>query len=136
MNTNSLVQQLLEATPAAADDQTENEIISADDGTAEIEDGSLEEAALLEFANGQEMLAEQMNIVRLNKQTRLLNLTNRSAIILAKRANDTLYAKYAKFNAMRLELRAQIVKKYGSRAASYARKIMARVTTAATAVKK
>ena len=136
MNTNSLVQQLLEAAPAAADDQTENEIISADDGTAEIEDGSLEEAALLEFANGQEMLAEQMNIVRLNKQTRLLNLTNRSAIILAKRASDTLYAKYAKFNAMRLELRAQIVKKYGSRAASYARKIMARVTTAATAVKK
>ena len=136
MNTNSLVQQLLEATPAAADDQTENEIISADDGTDEIEDGSLEEAALLEFANGQEMLAEQMNIVRLNKQTRLLNLTNRSAIILAKRANDTLYAKYAKFNAMRLEMRAQIVKKYGSRAASYARKIMARVTTAAAAVKK
>ena len=136
MNTNSLVQQLLEATPAAADDQTENKIISADDGTAEIEDGSLEEAALLEFANGQEMLAEQMNIVRLNKQTRLLNLTNRSAIILAKRANDTLYAKYAKFNAMRLEMRAQIVKKYGSRAASYARKIMARVTAAATAVKK
>lgn len=89
-----------------------------------------DEAALEEFANAQNFLAEQMNVIRLNKQTRLLNLTNRSALILAKRANDPLYDKYAKFNALRLQFRAAIVKKYGSKAASYARQIMSKSTTA------
>ena len=96
---------------------------------------TLEEAALIEFAQSQEILSEQMNIVRLNRQTRLLNLSNRTALIMARRANDPLYSKYAKFNALRLQFRAQIVKKYGSKAASYARKIMAQTSTASGAKK-
>lgn len=96
---------------------------------------ALEEAALLEFAQSQEILSEQMNIVRLNRQTRLLNLSNRTALIMARRANDSLYDKYAKFNALRLQFRAQIVKKYGSKAASYARKLMTQTSTASGAKK-
>ena len=96
------------------------------------EPDALEEASLLMFAQGQMMLHEQMNIVRLNKQTQLLNLTNRSALILAKRANDTLFAQYAKFNALRLKARGAILKKYGSRASAYARKLMTRVTQPAS----
>ena len=80
-------------------------------------------------------LAESMNIVRLNKQTRLLNLTNRSAIIMAKRANDQLYDKYAKFNALRIQFRSAIVKKYGTKASAYARKLMAKAATASGASK-
>jgi hypothetical protein len=101
----------------------------------------LEEAELLKFAITMQAmhesglqegtaLSEQMNIVRLNKQTRLLNLTNRSAIIMAKRAGDQLYDKYAKFNALRIQFRSAIVKKYGSKASAYARKLMTKAATA------
>ena len=102
------------------------------DETGGDEPDALEEASLLTFAQGQMMLHEQMNIVRLNKQTQLLNLTNRSALILAKRANDTLFAQYAKFNALRLKARGAILKKYGSRASAYARKLMTRVAQPAS----
>lgn len=98
-------------------------------GVDDVEMGDLEEAALEQFSRSQDFLAEQMNIVRLNKQTRLLNLTNRSALILAKRSKDQLYDKYAKFNALRLQFRGAIVKKYGSKASAYARKIMAKTAT-------
>ena len=99
-----------------------------DDGDEDID--TLEEASLIQFAQSQEMLSEQMNIVRLNRQTRLLNLSNRTALILAKRVNDPLYANYAKFNALRLKFRGEIFKKYGSKASAYARKLMTRTATA------
>ena len=72
----------------------------------------------------QESINEAMNVVRLNKQTKMLSLASRTALVLAKKANDPLYAKYAKFNAIRLQLREQIFKKYGSKANSRARQLM------------
>ncbi|WP_368880298.1 hypothetical protein [Proteus mirabilis] len=79
-----------------------------------------------------EALQEARNIVRLNKRTRLNNLTTRTALVMARRKKDPLFAKYAKFNTLRLGLRARIVKKYGSRAMSYSRKLMSRTSTAVT----
>lgn len=136
------VNQLLEGT----DYSNENDLTDADLADDEILDGteeegefddldSLEESALLTFAMAQESLTEQVNIVRLNKQSKLLNLTNRTAIILARKNSDSLYAKYAKANALRLQYRADIVKKYGTKAASYARKLMAKASTAVGAKK-
>jgi hypothetical protein len=69
-------------------------------------------------------LNEQMNIVRLNKAAKIANQTSRTALLLAKNANDPLYAKYAKFNGLRLQIRAQIFKKYNSKATSIARKLV------------
>lgn len=91
---------------------------------------AIAEAALLSFAFAQERLAESMalteskTVIRFNRQARLKNLTNRSALVFARRANDPLYKKYSKHNALRLRLRGAIVKKYGSRASSYARKLL------------
>lgn len=142
MFTENLLESLLEGaatsnteTPPKVpenEDGINKELVEEEDvGTDEPD--ALEEAALMLFAQGQEVLSEQMNIVRLNKQTRLLNLTNRSALILAKRANDTLFAQYAKFNGLRLKVRAAILKKYGSRASAYARKLVSRVSSTTTA---
>ena len=50
--------------------------------------------------------------------------------MLARKANDPLYAKFNKFNSLRLKFRAAIVKKYGVRASSYARKLMSKASTA------
>ena len=87
-----------------------------------------EEAALTAFVEATMeleagLLSEQQTIVRLNRQAKVASYTTRTALILAKRANDTLYAKYAKFNKMRLDLRALIVKKYGTKAAAIARRL-------------
>ena len=75
-------------------------------------------------AEGSSLNEAARNIVRLNRQTKLLNLTNRSALVMAARKGDPLFAKYAKFNKMRKAIRAQIVQKYGAKATSYARKLM------------
>ena len=115
----------------------------ADDGASDASDEELDpldEAALLEYAqslNAYEEqtagLSEQLNIVRLNRQTKLLNLSNRSALMMARKASDPLYAKFNKFNSLRLKFRAAIVKKYGSRASSYARKVMSKAGTSSGA---
>lgn len=112
------------------DEDAINEVDDEDDMDA------MEEAALEMYAmslnqmgdDTDDTLTEQKNIVRLNRQSRLLNMTNRTAIVMARKSNDNLYKKYAKFNALRLQYRAQIVKKYGSKAASYARKLLSRST--------
>ena len=125
------------------DDHVDPEALSGKDSMededeviTEVEDeddmDAMEEAALEKYAmalnqmGDEETLTEQKNIVRLNRQSRLLNMTNRTAIVMARKSNDNLYKKYAKFNALRLQYRAQIVKKYGSKAASYARKLLSR----------
>lgn len=125
------------------DDHVDPEALSGEDSMededeviTEVEDeddmDAMEEAALEKYAmalnqmGDEETLTEQKNIVRLNRQSRLLNMTNRTAIVMARKSNDNLYKKYAKFNALRLQYRAQIVKKYGSKAASYARKLLSR----------
>jgi hypothetical protein len=76
----------------------------------------------------EEVLSEGLNVVKLNRQTKAANLASRMAIVLARSAQDPLYTKYAKFNGIRLALRDQIYKKYGSRAASRARDIMSGVS--------
>ena len=128
---NDLLQEAQEVVQEESTTLVESDEVEAEATEVEAEEDldAIEEAALEEFAMGQETLAEQMNIVRLNKQTRLLNLTNRTALVMAKKANDSLYEKYARFNALRLQFRSQIVKKYGVRASSYARKLMQKSAT-------
>lgn len=80
---------------------------------------------LLEGEASPEILAEQQTIIRLNRQAKTNNLAHRQAILLAKSKNDPLYAKYAKFNGIRLELRSRIYAKYGSKALVRARQLVA-----------
>ena len=72
-----------------------------------------------------EVLQEQQNIVRLNRQAKTNNLAHRQALLLAKAKNDPLYAKYAKFNGIRLQIREVIYRKYGSKAIARARQLVA-----------
>jgi hypothetical protein len=78
-----------------------------------------------------EVLQEQQNIVRLNRQAKTNNLAHRQALLLAKAKNDPLYAKYAKFNGIRLQIREVIYRKYGSKAIARARQLMSGIGTAA-----
>ena len=71
-----------------------------------------------------EVLQEQQNIVRLNRQAKTNNLAHRQALLLAKAKNDPLYAKYAKFNGIRLQIREIIYRKYGSKAIARARQLV------------
>jgi hypothetical protein len=71
-----------------------------------------------------EFLQEQQNIVRLNRQAKTNNLAHRQALLLAKANNDPLYAKYAKYNGARLQIREIIYHKYGSKALSRARQLV------------
>ena len=71
-----------------------------------------------------EVLQEQQNIVRLNRQAKTNNLAHRQALLLAKAKNDPLYAKYAKFNGVRLQIREIIYRKYGSKAIARARQLV------------
>ena len=71
-----------------------------------------------------EMLAESQTIIKLNKQAKTNSLAHRQALLLAKSKNDPLYAKYAKFNGIRLQIREIIYRKYGSKALARARQLM------------
>lgn len=98
----------------------------ADSDDDEMLDEEVRFRALAKVFNSleEEVLTEGLNVVKLNRQTKTANLASRMAIVLARTAQDPLYTKYAKFNGIRLALRDQIYKKYGSRAASRARDIM------------
>lgn len=76
-----------------------------------------------------EVLQEQQNIVRLNRQAKTNNLAHRQALLLAKAKNDPLYAKYAKFNGIRLQIREVIYRKYGSKAIARARQLVSGLGT-------
>jgi hypothetical protein len=69
-------------------------------------------------------LSEQNIIVHLNRQAKTNNLAHRQALLLAKAKGDALYAKYAKYNGIRLQLRELIHRKYGSKAVARARQFM------------
>ena len=71
-----------------------------------------------------EVLQEQQNIIRLNRQAKTNNLAHRQALLLAKAKSDPLYAKYAKFNGVRLQIREIIYRKYGSKAIARARQLV------------
>jgi hypothetical protein len=78
----------------------------------------------------EEVLQEQQNIVRLNRQAKTNNLAHRQALLLAKAKLDPLYTKYAKFNGIRLQIREVIYRKYGSKAIARARQLMAGIGAA------
>ena len=101
---------------------------NADDGIGLDEETSLRGMAevlrVLDESATEEQLHEAMNIIRLNKQSKTTNLAHRTALVMARQANDPLYMKYAKFNGIRLSLRELIFKKYGAKAASRARQLL------------
>ena len=83
--------------------------------------------SILDSDEGVTALQEQNIIVHLNRQSKTNNLAHRQALLLAKAKNDPLYAKYAKYNGIRLQLRELIYRKYGSKAVSRARALMSGV---------
>lgn len=70
-------------------------------------------------------LTEAQNIVKLNTQAKLTNLTVRSALVIARAKKDPLFAKYAKASALKRQLREQIMAKYAGQARTTARRILA-----------
>ena len=87
-------------------------------------------AMAFEAIDGEDNLNEAMNIVRLNKQTKLNSLTSRMALVIARAKKDPLYQKYSRLNGARLSIRELIFKKYGAVALSRSRKLMAGVSNA------
>ena len=92
--------------------------------------------SLFEGEGEPENLQEQMNIIRLNRQSKTNNLAHRQALVLARARKDPLYTKYARFNGIRLQLRELIYKKYGAAALSRARQLMKTVSVGNAAPKK
>ena len=62
--------------------------------------------------------------LRRTKQSKRAAYAGSSAMAMARNRNDSLYHRYVKFNKKRLELKAKINQKYGTRATIYARKRM------------
>lgn len=108
------------------DESKETQHGTYEDDSDDMLDEEIQFRALAEALNSlsEDILTEGLNVVRLNRQTKTANLASRMAIVLARSAQDPLYAKYAKFNGIRLALRDQIYKKYGSKAAARARNLM------------
>lgn len=67
----------------------------------------------------------QRNIVKLNKIAQFNRTQKRTAIRLAASAHDQLFEKYAKFRKLMIGYRLKIYGKYGNKAKSEARKIIA-----------
>lgn len=101
----------------------EGDDIEATEGEEDLTE--LEEEALAGLAYAQMTLEEETKIIRLTKDSQISNLTGRASLILARRAKDPLYAKYAHFNSLRLDLKKRISAKYASKSVMYARKIYA-----------
>lgn len=80
-------------------------------------------------------LTEATKIIRLTKESQIANLAGRSALILARRNRDPLFEKYKKFNTIRLQIKAQISKKYASKALQYGRKLYAQAQNRPAVVK-
>jgi hypothetical protein len=127
----SLVDELL------AEDTTGTETIITNEGAAPANtDAELpldEEMAMRRMASALSaldndavvgVLQEQNIIVHLNRQSKTNNLANRQALLLAKAKGDPLYAKYARANGIRLQIRELIHRKYGAKAISRARQLM------------
>lgn len=77
----------------------------------------------------------QKNIVRLNKAAVFNRTQKRTALRLAERAKDQLFDKYSKFRKRMIEYRLKIYDKYGNKAKSEARKIIANSRRKASAMK-
>jgi hypothetical protein len=131
MSTQSLVDQLL------AEDTADQHVGTPDTTDVDSTDLPLDEEmamrkiaaaySILDSEEGTTALTEQNIVVHLNRQSKTNNLAHRQALLLAKGKNDPLYAKYAKFNGIRLQLRELIYRKYGSKAVARARQLMSGV---------
>lgn len=111
------------------DESSEEDKDDKDDKEEDLEEemslrGMAEVFRVLDENATEEQLHEAMNIIRMNKQSKTTNLAHRTALVMSRQANDPLYIKYAKFNGLRLQIRATIFKKYGAKAASRARQMM------------
>jgi hypothetical protein len=84
-----------------------------------------EAAALSKLSEAVAPLTEAKNIVKLNKMAKLQSLTVRSALIIAQQRKDPLFAKYAKAAMLKRQIRMMIFKKYGVKAQTTARKLLA-----------
>jgi len=77
-------------------------------------------------AEGSEPVTEAAkNIVRLNRGAKLSSLEVRSALVLAQRANDPLFRKYALYAKLKRDFRAKIFQKYSGKARTTARTLLA-----------
>ena len=125
----SLVDQLLgDQSASAAENMSEETALQLDEELAMRRMAAAMNA--LDPEASEEVLQEQQNIVRLNRQAKTNNLAHRQALLLAKAKNDPLYAKYAKFNGIRLQIREVIYRKYGSKAIARARQLMSGIGVA------
>lgn len=70
----------------------------------------------------EEGMVSRRTLVRLSKNDDLSRRTTMAAMELAKKANDSLWTQLVKVNRKKKSLVAQIVKKYGSKAAAMAKK--------------
>ena len=131
----SILQKLLAEGSVEDENFDLDDLDSIDD--SDHDEDVLEESALIRMAAAlnvfnegisTEELNEQMSIVRLNRQAKTANLAARAALLMAKSNNDPLYQKYAKFNGMRLQLKAAIFKKYGTKANARARAMISGAT--------
>lgn len=77
----------------------------------------------------------QKNIVKMNKAAVFNKIEKRAAIRLAEKAKDNLYTKYAKGRKLMVEARIAIYDKYGSKAKSEAKKIIANARRKASSIK-
>ena len=75
------------------------------------------------------------NIVRLNKFAGLSREEAKAELMLAKRANDPAYKLYKKYRKLMKDQKLKIHQKYGTRAKSEARKIIANSRHKAAAMK-
>ena len=133
----SILQKLLSEGSVEDEEFELDDLDSIDDSGYEGDEDVLEESALYRMAAAlnvfnegitAEELNEQMSIVRLNRQAKTANLAARAALLMARSNNDPLYQKYAKFNGMRLQLKAAIFKKYGTKANARARAMISGAT--------
>lgn len=119
----SLLLQDDQATPAALTENAENVLYACAEHMGLLVTN--EEAGVLADFMDKTKLTEAVNIVRLNKQSKLAGLTARAALVIAQQKKDPLFAKYAKAAELKRRLRAVIYKKYSSQATVTARKLLA-----------
>lgn len=74
--------------------------------------------------NSEEACEAARNVVRLNKSAKFSAIEKRAAIRLAKKANDPLYTKYAKYRALWKDYREKIFDKYKAKATREAKTII------------
>lgn len=84
--------------------------------------------------NAEIVTEARKNIVKLNKAATLASIEKRTAIRMAEKDNSQLYKLYAKARKLLLDAREKIYAKYGSKAKTVAKKIVANSRRKASAM--